>query len=143
LVSGVFCFRGLKECLIPRELAFRLGELDFEWTFIDFDKQIALLDELPFFECDMDELAVDSAANSHRIRSSRRSQSPQVNREVDFARCACDYGCPSPPSSSACPSAPAAASIGVRRLDRRRIGCGHLPGMPIPVTTVDRPSRNK
>ena len=70
--------------LILGELTLGLFELNLKGARIDFREQIALFHILPFFESDIDELAVDPAAHGDRVERSDRSKSVQIDGKIAF-----------------------------------------------------------
>jgi hypothetical protein len=86
LISFLLFFRTFQERLVACELTLGLRELNLKRTFVDFSQQIALLDELPFSECDLNELAIDTATDCHYVGCGDSAQPTQVDRHIHFTR---------------------------------------------------------
>jgi hypothetical protein len=68
--------------LVLRELALDLHELGLEGPRIDLGQHVAGLDDLAFLEGGPHELAVDPAADRHRVQRGDRAEAGQVDGEV-------------------------------------------------------------
>ena len=74
--------RVLQIRLVLRLLRERLIERRLIGPRIDLHEKIAFLDHLALFEGDLDDLAVDAAAHSHRVVRLHGAESVQIDREV-------------------------------------------------------------
>ena len=70
--------------LIVRQLAFGLGLGDFIRAGIDLRQEVALVDQLPFGESDVDQLAADLGL--HRDGGERGHGAERVDHDADIAR---------------------------------------------------------
>ncbi len=78
--------RVLQRRLVLGSLAFGLGQLDLEGTRIDLREQIALLNDLPLLERDVDQLAVDAASDRHGVQRGRGPEPGQVDAHLAAPR---------------------------------------------------------
>src|SRR5437867_2559736 len=134
LITLLFHLCRLKLRLVASQLSFGLGELNLEWTFVDFGEQIALLNKLTFTKCDMLELAVHAAPDDDGVVGCDRPESTQINGHVHPSS---SYGddCRSPWAHAS--AASAASASGRRRLRRCSIsGCGFYPVTPSVIDEV-------
>src|SRR4029077_3354743 len=71
------------------QLTLGLFELNLKRTRIDFGKEIANFYKLAFLKGDVDELAINAAADGHSVERSNRAKTVEVNGKITFCR-GCD-----------------------------------------------------
>src|SRR5207237_5670007 len=70
--------------LILGFLGLGLSERRLEWARIDLGRQVALVDQLPFLEGDLVDLAIDERPHHHRVEAMNRSEPGPIHYTVSL-----------------------------------------------------------
>jgi hypothetical protein len=82
-----------EQCLVPNELALGLNHDGFVGSGVDFDKRVALMNVVAFFEVHAEQLAIDPALDGYGIDRGDGAESGNVNSDVTFRRFGYNYWC--------------------------------------------------
>src|ERR1041385_1507569 len=87
LVTVEIEVRVLEQCFVARILPFNLSKLGLEWTRIDFDQGIALMNHLPLVVAYGHELSVHAAFYGNCLKRRHEPKRIDINSNVALARC--------------------------------------------------------